>query len=341
MTDTPIPLTRPRIAFAMRTGLREQVLSTDALGRLERLAEVLSLEELTEFESEAATRLLARTDVLITSWDAPIVDDAALDRAPHLKAVVHAAGSVRHHLTPAVWERGVLVASAADANAIPVAEYTLAAILLSGKAVLPLADAYRADPANIDVTQWRSIGNYGKRVGIIGASRIGRLVCGLVQPFAFEVVIADPFLDEPGAARLGARLVTLEELCVTSDIVTVHAPELPETHHLVDDALLASMHDGATLINTARGSLVDQDALTRELVSGRLNAVLDVTAPEPLPAGSPLLRLPNVLTTPHIAGSLGTELRRLGDAAVGEVERLARGQTPLGAVALDDLGHLA
>jgi phosphoglycerate dehydrogenase-like enzyme len=108
-------------------------------------------------------------------------------------------------------------------------------------------------------------------------------------------------------------------------VVSVHAPELPATHHLISRDRLAMMRTGATLINTSRGSLVDQQALTDELVRGRLSAVLDVTVPEVLPADSPLYDLPNVLLTPHIAGSLGNELHRMAAAAADELERYVSG----------------
>jgi phosphoglycerate dehydrogenase-like enzyme len=126
-----------------------------------------------------------------------------------------------------------------------------------------------------------------------------------------------------------------------SDIVSLHAPDIPETHHMLDRARLALIRDGGVLINTARGALVDHEALTEELVSGRLRAVLDVTEPEPLPADSPLYRLPNVFLTPHIAGSLGNELQRLGTIVVEEVERLAAGLPPLHEVRHADLARVA
>ncbi|GAA2325935.1 hypothetical protein GCM10010246_04100 [Streptomyces cuspidosporus] len=107
--------------------------------------------------------------------------------------------------------------------------------------------------------------------------------------------------------------------------MTIHAPELPETYHLFDRRRLALLRDGTTVVNTARGSLVDSAALTEELVSGRLNAVLDVTDPEILPPDSPLYDLPNVLLTPHIAGSLGNELGRMAHAALDELERYVSG----------------
>jgi phosphoglycerate dehydrogenase-like enzyme len=232
---------------------------------------------------------------------------------PKLRAILHAAGTVRGFVTDACWERGLLVSSAAHANAIPVAEYTLAAILLSGKNALtrkPLDD---------------NVGNYGRRVGVIGASRVGRRLLELLHPFELTVSLSDPYVTPDEADALGATLLPLDDLLSTSDVVTLHAPDLPATYRMLDRRRLALIPDGATLINTSRGALIDPIALTDELVSGRLNAVLDVTEPEPLPPDSPLHRLPNVLLTPHIAGSLGNELERLGAAVAEEIERLVSG----------------
>jgi phosphoglycerate dehydrogenase-like enzyme len=151
-------------------------------------------------------------------------------------------------------------------------------------------------------------------------------VVELLRPFDLEVVVADPYLDDAGAAALGVARVELDELVATSDVVSLHAPDLPETRHLLDGRRLASMRRGATVVNTARGALVDTGALTEAVLSGHVRAVLDVTDPEPLPPDSPLWDHPAVLLTPHVAGSLGTELTRMGDLATSEVERLAAGQ---------------
>ncbi|MGY5006686.1 NAD(P)-dependent oxidoreductase [Streptomyces sp. 900105755] len=143
------------------------------------------------------------------------------------------------------------------------------------------------------------------------------------------------------AARLGAERVGLAELCRRSAVVSVHAPLLPETTGLLDAGMLALIPDGGVLVNTARGAIVDTAALTRECASGRLEADLDVTDPEPLPPGHPLLSLPNLLVTPHIAGAQGSEVRRLGRYAVAEVERWAAGEPLLGEVTREGLHRLA
>jgi phosphoglycerate dehydrogenase-like enzyme len=240
---------------------------------------------------------------------------------------------------PACWARGILVSTAAAANAQPVAEYTLAAILLANKATLTAAHAYRERRARIDpLAEYPGVGNYGKTVGLVGASRVGRRVIELLAPFDLRVLVSDPFLGAAEAARLGVERRELDALLAHADVVSLHAPALPATRYLLDRHRLGLLRDGAVLVNTARGSLVDHDALLDELRAGRISAVLDVTEPEPLPADSPLFDLPNVVLTPHIAGALGTEVRRLGDSAIEEIARYAAGRPfahPLLAADLD------
>ena len=326
---------RPVTTVAMSERVAPRLLGGSARKRLHAVAEVRPDHPVAGFDGVD----LSRTQVLFASWGCPPVTADVLARAPRLEAIVYAAGSVKGIVTDACWERGVRVSSAAAANAEPVAEFTLAAILFSGKRVVDIARAYRAErsPADWDA-RYPGFGNYRRTVGVVGASRIGRRVIELLRPFDLTVLVSDPYLTEelPGARRSG-----LDELLAAADIVTLHAPALPETRHLIDARRLASMRDGATLINTARGALVDQEALTAELASGRLYAVLDHTEPEVLPAASPLYDLPNVLVTPHIAGSLGGELARLAGHALDELERYARGEPFAHGVAREALARLA
>lgn len=335
---------RPKVLLAMEPGLAERLFTGRQLDRLTSIARTdpaLVAHDL-RHPSPAVRDALATADALLTCWGAPVLDAEALAAAPRLTAVVHAAGSVRGHITAACWERGIAVSSAAAANAVPVAEYTLAAILFAGKRVLPSARRYaELRTAHDWGAELAGAGNHRRTVGVVGASRIGRLVIGLLRPFDLDVLVYDPYLDGAEAAALGAAAVGLDELCARGDVVTVHAPELPETRRLIDARRLALMPDGATLINTSRGSLVAEDALVRELESGRLHAVLDVTEPEVPAADSPLYSLPNVLLTPHLAGSLGNELHRLADAALAELERFARGVPFATPVTRESLHHSA
>ncbi|MEU6057638.1 hydroxyacid dehydrogenase [Streptomyces sp. NPDC047097] len=322
------PDDRPPLLLAMGPGVPGRLL-TDAhrvrLAELSRTDPRLVAHDLAAPTPRVAAAL-AEAEVLLTCWGATPLTADVLDRAPRLRAVVHAAGSVKHHVTEACWERGIVVTSAAAANALPVAEYTLAVILLAGKRVGRAARRYAELRAGHDwLAELSDSGNYRRTVGIVGASRIGRRVIELLRPFDLEVLLYDPYLTDTEALALGAVRTGLDELCARSDVVSVHAPQLPATYRMIGARQLALMPDGATLVNTSRGSLVDESALLEHLAPGRLSAVLDVTDPDVPPPGSPLYTLPNVLLTPHIAGSLGNELHRMADAALDELERYARG----------------
>ncbi|MEU1571717.1 hydroxyacid dehydrogenase [Streptomyces collinus] len=323
---------RPQALFAMAAENVPQVFPPEVLARLRTFVHIEPDLVAEDFTDPRVLGALSRTEILVTGWGCPRLDGTVLDAAPRLRAVLHSAGSVKSFATHALRERGVAVSSAAVANALPVAEYTLAMILLAGKDVLAARDRMRTTRAGAGWGVIPGIGNYGRRVGVIGASRIGRRVLELLRPFDLRPVLSDPYVDERRAAALGVPLLPLDELLRTSGIVTVHAPETPETHRMIGRRELALMPDGAVLINTARGALVDHDALVAELRTGRLTAILDVTDPEPLPADSPLYDLPGAFVTPHLAGSQGNELARLGLTVAEEAERLLAGEEPAYAV---------
>jgi phosphoglycerate dehydrogenase-like enzyme len=316
------------VVLTMRPAALAERLFDDAAHR--RLAAVAHVwpEVLEDLTTPDAAKALEHCDVLVTGWGAGLLTDAVMATAPRLRAVVHTGGSAAGLLGPAARERRMTLTDARAANGRPVAELTLALILLAGKQTLPSARLYAERRAFIDREEaFPQAGNHGRRVGIVGASCIGRQTIELLRPFDLAVSVFDPYLTDDDARDLGVRKVELDELMATCTVVSVHAPDIPETRQMIDARRLALLPDGATLINTARGALVDTDALVAELVTGRIDAVLDVTEPEPLPADHPLWSLPNVLLTPHIAGSMGNELSRLGDNAVAEIEQLAGGRT--------------
>ncbi|KOG32713.1 hydroxyacid dehydrogenase [Streptomyces resistomycificus] len=319
---------RPQALFAMTAENVPLVFPPEVLASLRESVDIdptLVAEDLTD---PRVAETLARTEILVTGWGCPRLDAAVLDAAPKLRAVLHSAGSVKGFATPELWRRGIAVSSAAEANAVPVAEYTLAMILLAGKDILAGRDRLRADRVHPGWGLIPGIGNHGRRVGIVGASRIGRRLIGLLRPFDLRPALTDPYVDEAGAAELGVPLLGLDDLLRTCEIVTLHAPETPRTRHMIGARELALMPDGAVLINTARGGLVDHEALVDELRTGRIGAVLDVTDPEPLPADSPLFDLPNAFVTPHLAGSQGNEVARLGRLVAQEAARLLAGDPP-------------
>jgi phosphoglycerate dehydrogenase-like enzyme len=153
-------------------------------------------------------------------------------------------------------------------------------------------------------------------------------VIELLGSFDFTVLLYDPYLADDDPVLADATRAGLDELFRRSSIVSVHAPLLPETTGMIGRRQLDLMRPGSVLINTARGAIVDHDALVQAVRAKGVRAILDVTAPEPLPAGHPLRELPGVILTPHVAGSRGNELRRLGESAVRELELLAAGRPP-------------
>lgn len=319
---------RPRLLFAMAPDKTRHVLDRALIARLSACCTILSPDPVQDFSTDSARELLRQTDILLTGWGCPHIGASVLSAAPNLKLVAHAAGTVKFTIDPVIYQAGIAVTHAAEANAVPVAEFTLAAIIFATKRVFELRDLYRADHSRRST--WalmdEPIGNFRRTIGLIGASRIGRKVASLLRVLEVDVLLTDPFVAPNDPICEDARIVDLGELLRASDVVSIHAPSLPSTHNMIGARELRLMREGATLINTARGSLVDEAALIAELETGRIQAVIDVTDPEIPPKGSPLYDLPNVFLTPHVAGAAGTERLRLGLMAVEEIERFIAGE---------------
>lgn len=317
---------QPRAVLAFGPpSLVGRIFGTEALARLTAALDVDVDQVLTETTSVRARGLLASAEVLVAGWGAPQVP---VGLAPRLRAVLYAGGVARTCLAdPAAHAaRGVVASNARAANAVPVAEYTLATILLANKGARAAEREFREHRRLPDREHEPArLGNYRRTVGLVGASQVGRRLIELLRPFDLDVVVHSPELTPESAAGLGVRCATLEEVAAQSDVLSLHQPLLPETVGQIDARILALLPDGATLVNTARGAVVDEAALLAELRTGRIDAVLDVTAPEPPAPDSELWDLPNVVLTPHIAGSAGGELHRLGDQVAAEAERFARG----------------
>ncbi len=335
-------MARKTLVFAFDPGRYRDGLNPLDLARLGAVVDVADPEPLQSYDDQRARHLLNQADILVTGWEAPLLDAAALVHAPRLQLVAHLAATVKRYVAADVWHRGIRVTAAVNAVALPVVEFTLAAIVFAAKRALARAQRYAArrtiDPLERDALD---VGLLGQTVGLIGASRVGLPVMERLQALDVEVLLFDPFFSREHAASLGAEKVeALDDLLVRSDIVSVHAPITAQTVGMLDARRLALLRDGSTLINTARGVLIDHVALTRELVSGRISAMLDVTHPEPLPPDSPLFELPNVLLTPHIAGPMGRERERMLTAIVTDIERFVAGKPLLGEVSFQSLTHI-
>lgn len=327
-----------KIALLPGPTLRDRLFAAADLDALAGLGEVVRNES-ESVDADIVRTLAADADAVITSWGCPSFDAAVMKELGRLRVLAHAAGTVKPIVTPALWKNGVRVSSANGPLGIGVAETALGMTITSLKNLWQLKDSattggWREENAGVrelfDIT-----------VGVVGAGRAGAHYIQLLRAFEVEIVLYDPTLTTEQAAELGARKVELDELIERSDVVSVHAPSIPATKHLFNTERLRAMKDDAILINTARGSLIDEDALVEELRRGRLFACLDVTDPEPPAADHPFRALPNCVLTGHVAGAVNNGLRRLGRFAVAELRRFRADEPMEGEVRESDLTTLA
>lgn len=310
--------------FLLRSSAYDAIYGAQERAAIAELVEITAAPQTAETVTEQPD-VLRVVDVILSGWGMPVVDAAFLAHAPRLQAIFYGAGSVRGFVTDALWERGIRVTSAQAANAVAVADYTLAAIVFALKHGWQLAAQTRREqrfPSRDAIP-----GVYEATVGIISLGMIGRLVRERLRPFDVRILAYDPLVTAQEAARLHVALCSLETLFREADVVSLHAPLLPQTRELITGELLAALPAGATFINTARGALVREEDMIGVLRRRPdLHAVLDVTWPEPPPPDSPLYTLPNITLTPHIAGAVGRERRRLGRMMVGELRRYVAGE---------------
>ncbi len=288
--------------------------------------------DLTEDELRAR---VSDVDACITTWGSPRFTPNVVAAAPRLKIVAHAAGTVRPFVSDAVFARGIVVTSAALISARYVGEM---ALLLS---LACLRNLTRFDRALKQDRVWQ-VEDLGppetlreQRVGLIGFGATAREFAALLKPFRVELLCFDPHVDNATLEAYGARSANVEEILTSCRVISLHAASLSSTRHLLDAERLCLIPEGAVLINTARGALIDTAALVEHLKTGRFTAALDVFDPEePLPADHPLRDLPNVILTPHVAGPVRSRYWEMGQQAVNNVRLVCSPDGPPAAEAL-------
>jgi phosphoglycerate dehydrogenase-like enzyme len=247
---------------------------------------------------------------------------------------------VKGFATPEAYKRGIQISSAWQANAIPVAEYSHATILLGLTGFWLSQRLARA--GKFEHQHFPVAGGFHSNVGLVSLGAIGRLVAGHLARHEINILAYDPYATPAGAASLGVTLVSLEELFAKSHVVSIHTPLLPETDKMINAALLRSMPQAATLINTSRGAVIDEVDLCEVLAERQdITAILDVTHPEPPLPDSPLRTLGNVVLTPHIAGSIGGEIARMGYWMKDELDLYLAGKPLQHGVSEDMLACMA
>ncbi len=253
-------------------------------------------------------------ELIFSTWGMPVfTEDEIQTLLPSLKCVFYGAGTVQKFARPFL-ASGVKVFSAWAANAVPVAEMTVAQIVLANKGYHLMNRLYRtAGNAVAKAAFEKCRGNYGETVGIIGAGMIGKLVIRMLKQYRLNVIVFDPFLPDEKALELGVEKCELETLFARAFVVSNHLANNAETKGMLNYGLFSRMRENATFINTGRGAQVVEEDLIRALTERPdLTALLDVTDPEPVEPSHPFHSLPNCILTPHIAGSAGDEIARLG-----------------------------
>lgn len=265
--------------------------------------------------------------VVITSWGIAPFDAAVLDTVPQLGLVAHTGASVKAFATDALFDRGIRLTQAGAGMARSVAEVSLAFTLALLHRVPEMHNGLRDGGWHEGAGAQHEI--LDAPIAVIGASRTGRAYLDLIRALGARPLLVDPTLDPAAASALGAELLPLDDALGRARVVAVHAPTLPETHHLIGRRELALLPDGAGLVNTARSWLVDEAALIDEVRSGRLTAAVDVFDEEPFAAEHPLRSLRGVLLTPHRAAGTTEGRLRQGRIVADEVQAFAEGR-PLG-----------
>ena len=271
--------------------------------------------------------VVRRAEVIFSTWGMPRLEKAEIREIfPELRAVFYAAGSVQAFAGPFI-SSGVKVFSAWMANGVPVAEYSVAQIMLAAKGYFRLMQLMRKNRADAREEMQNYPGMFDIKVGLLGLGAIGSYVAEMLKGYECRVLAYDPFASDEKMARLGAERATMEEIFADCDIVSNHLANLPETQKIIRREHLLSMKDYSTFINTGRGMQLDEGDLLELLrTKPTVTALLDVLIDEENSDVNPLNALPNCFITPHIAGSMGNEVRRMAEYMAEECGRWQRGE---------------
>lgn len=297
---------------------------------INKIASLVDLDMTVYCEEDIIANPKAFKDVeyIFSTWGMPGGGEIKLtEYLPSLKVLFYGAGSIRY-FAQEYFDKGVKITSAFAANAIPVAEFTVGQILLADKgffhsSMLAKAGDYQA--AN-KIAGMHS-GNYDAKIGIIGAGMIGRKVIELLKPYRLDILVYDVFLSDEGAQALGVEKCSLDRIFSECDIVSNHLANVPQTVGILRGEHFAKMKENATFINTGRGAQIVEDEMLEVLAKRPdICALLDVTVEEPPKPDSDFFKLPNIVLTPHIAGSMSNEVRRMAELMVSELERYLNGE---------------
>lgn len=326
----------PVILDVMPENTYRRMMTPELEAQLATLGTIVPCRNARDLPEEEYGDLWAQADAVLSGWGVRPPTEAILDRAVSLKVISHTAGSVRMFPRYAL-EKGVVITTARAGIARSVAEFCLMNTLTLLRRQLFYVDSDPARKAFLAPEGGKPFSHtlFQKTVGLIGYGSISHYFRGMLAPFTCRVLVTDPFLTQAEAESEGVEIVDLTTLLRTAQVVSLHAPEIPSTIRMIGVPELALLQPDAVFLNAARGRLVDTQALTEALQTGRFCAAIDVTDPEPLPPGHPLRSLPNVLFTPHIAGPTDDDLPHLTRMALTDLARVLRGEPPFYPVTLE------
>jgi phosphoglycerate dehydrogenase-like enzyme len=314
-----------KILVAIPKGdIRDTFIPPEVAERLESIGAVTWNDGFENWSGNELRDKLPGADACVTGWGCARFDENVLKGADRLKLVAHTGGSVSTLVSEAFFDRGLAVVSGNRLYAESVAEGTIAYMLSALRDIPFYAGEVQAGRWRTERSQ--SEGLLDQSVGLVGFGMVARYLAEMLKTFRVKVTAYDPFVGDGVLASLGVERVSLEDAVSKPKIISLHAARTPATYHLVSRELLKTVRDGAVFINTARGSVVDEEALARELATGRFKAVLDVFDDEPLPANSPLRGLKNAILIPHMAGPTVDRRKTVTLALVGEIRNFFEGK---------------
>ena len=289
------------------------------------------LDVLTKDNILKNSSLVRDTERIFSTWYMPVfTEDEVKSFFPMLKEIFYGAGTIKYFAEPFM-KNGVRVFSAAKSNGTPVAEFVAAQILLANKGYYQAQRSYKSLLWKWNFVRSRRFaeshtGNYDAKVGLIGFGAVGRQVAMLLKPYQVSVYAYDPYVKNEVFSETGVERMELDEIFKECDVISNHLPDIPSTKGMLNAGLFSLMKDNVTFINTGRGAQVVEKDLSRAMRKRRnACAVLDVTRHEPVFPWSPLLWNKNVFITPHIAGSLSQEKRRLVGQMVESAKMVDKG----------------
>lgn len=283
------------------------------------------------------------TFYIFSTWYMPsFSEDEIENNLPSLKAIFYAAGTVKYFAAP-FFKKNVRIFSAASANAIPVAEFVAAQIVLANKGYFQAQKAYnkpfwRFSFIKARKYSYQKSGNFNAKIGIIGCGAIGARVVSLLKSYKLDLYIYDPYISDEKIKKLKVKRADLQSIFKNCDVISNHLPNITETKRLIDKKLLFSMKSNVTFINTGRGEQVEEKELARFMnINPSACALLDVTTKEPIRPWSKLIQLKNVFLTPHIAGSLSNENNRMIEYMIHAYRNVLSGNSDVCEVTLQEI----